>query len=251
MSDQPVISMTDLSFSYNGEPVLEEVNLRITPRDFVTILGPNGGGKTTLLKLMLGLLHPTSGTVRIFGRPPKEVRPRIGYMPQHAVLDPRFPARVMDIVLMGRLHTSRTFGPYRRRDKQAVQRVLEEVGIGGLSRRQFSELSSGQQQRALIARALVGEPDLLLLDEPTSNLDVVIEGSIHHLLCQLNTRASVVTVSHDVSFVSQCVKTVVCVNRRVWVHPTHELTGDLISEVYGGNVRMVHHGHHLAEGGAP
>ena len=250
MSDQPVISMTDLSFSYNGEPVLEDVNLRITPQDFVTILGPNGGGKTTLLKLMLGLLHPTSGTVRIFGRPPREVRPRIGYMPQHAALDSRFPARVMDVVLMGRLDTSPTFGPFRRRDKLAAERVLEEMGIGGLSRQQFSQLSGGQQQRALIARALVSEPDLLLLDEPTSNLDVVIEGEIHHLLCQLNTRISVVTVSHDVGFVTQCARTAVCVNRRVWVHPTRELTGELISEVYGGNVRMVHHGHHLAEGGA-
>jgi zinc transport system ATP-binding protein len=250
-TDEPIIRMTDVAFSYNGQPVLEDVNLAITPRDFVTILGPNGGGKTTLLKLMLGLLRPTRGKVRIFGREPWEVRGAIGYMPQHVQVDPSFPVRVLDVVLMGRLHRGRRWGPFGRDDRRAAVKALADVDMEPLARRSFAELSGGQRQRVLIARALVGDPQLLLFDEPTANLDVVIEGEIHHLLCQLNRQVAVVTVSHDVGFVTHCVKTVVCVNRRVWVHPTEELTGDLIAEVYGGHVRMVRHGNHeSAAGGA-
>lgn len=250
-TDEPIIRMTDVSFSYNGQPVLEDVNLAITPRDFVTVLGPNGGGKTTLLKLMLGLLRPTRGTVRMFGQEPQAARVRIGYMPQHAQVDPSFPARVLDVVLMGRLRKGRRWGPFGRDDRRAAMKALADVEMEPLARRPFAELSGGQRQRVLIARALVGEPELLLFDEPTANLDVVIEGEIHHLLCRLNRHIAVVTVSHDVGFVTHCVRTVVCVNRRVWVHPTEELTGDRIAEVYGGSLRMVRHGNHeSASGGA-
>ncbi|MBN2583697.1 MAG: ABC transporter ATP-binding protein [Planctomycetes bacterium] len=250
-ADEPIIQMKGVTFSYNGQPVLEDVNLAITPRDFVTVLGPNGGGKTTLLRLMLGLLRPSRGTVRIFGQDPEAARARIGYMPQHAYVDPRFPVRVLDVVLMGRLRKGRRWGPFGRNDKHAAAKALGEVELGNMARRPFAELSGGQRQRVLIARALVGDPELLLFDEPMANLDVVIEGEIHHLLCRLNRHVAVVTVSHDVGFVTHCVKTVVCVNRRVWVHPTQELTGDLIAEVYGGNLRMVRHGNHDGmDGGA-
>lgn len=243
VSPAAAISIKGLSFSYDRFDVLEDVNLEIDARDFVMFVGPNGGGKTTLLKIMLGLLPPTTGTVRVLGRSPAEARRGIGYMPQHAQMDPGFPALVKDVVLMGRIGRARGFGPYAAPDKKAALEVLEEVGLCELRNRPFSALSGGQRQRALIARALASEPDLLLLDEPTAHLDITSEGDLYELLRELNNRMTVVMASHDVGFVSEFVKTVVCVKRKVVVHPTSEITGEVIRELYGRDVRMVRHDH--------
>jgi len=244
MTHEPVIAIERMSFAYEpGRPVLADVDLVVHERDFVCLVGPNGGGKTTLIRLMLGLLRPTRGSIRVFGRSPQEARLRVGYMPQHAHLDPRFPVNVMDVVLMGRLGTGRRFGPYRSVDKAAAIEAMRRVGVDDLRGRSFSSLSGGQRQRVLIARALACGPDLLLLDEPTANLDPHVEGEFCGLLRELNRRLTIVLVSHDVGFVSEFVKTVVCVNRQVVTHPTSELSGRMISEVYGYDVRMVRHDH--------
>jgi zinc transport system ATP-binding protein len=194
-----------------------------------------------LLKLVLGLIQPSEGMVRVFGVAPEKVRPRVGYMPQHNTLDLQFPATVMDVALMGRLGTGKGFGSYSRKDKEIVLQALEQVGLAPLRNKSFAALSGGQRQRLLIARALACEPDLLLLDEPTANLDVVVEGEFYALLKELNERATVVLVSHDLGFVSQYVRNVVCVKRKVAVHPTTEVTGEIISNMYGSRVRMVRH----------
>jgi len=243
MSDRnpAAIVINGLSFSYDGHPVLEDVNLSIPQRDFVSVVGPNGGGKTTLLKLVVGLLRPSQGEVRVFGTPPEAARPRIGYMPQQSQLDPLFPATVMDVALMGRLGHGRLFGPYSRNDKQIVGGALEQVGLYDLRKKAFSSISGGQRQRLFIARALACEPDLLLLDEPTANLDMVMEGDLYELLHTLNQRLTVVMVSHDLGFVSKVVKSVVCVKRKVLMHPTCEITGEIINEIYGTPMRMVRH----------
>lgn len=240
---RPVIEVRNLAFAYNGQTVLEDVNLAIAQREFVSIVGPNGGGKTTLLKLLLGFLSPTDGTVRVFGGRPTQARRRIGYMPQRAHVDPTFPASVMDVVLMGRAAKGPSIGPYRRGDREAAERALAEVDLVDVRRRPFSDLSGGQRQRALIARALAAEPEMLLLDEPTSNLDVRMEGELYRLLKRLNERLTILVVSHDLGFVSEFVSTVVCVKRRVIVHPTSEITGEIIREIYGTDVRMVRHDH--------
>jgi len=245
---EPVIAIEGLSFAYNGSLVLEDVNLTVAARDFVSFVGPNGGGKTTLLKLILGLLAPTAGSVRVFGRSPTVARPRIGYMPQHAQVDPRFPASVTDVVLMGRVSKAANIGPYRRADREAVWEALRQVDLYAYRRRPFADLSGGQRQRALIARALAAEPDLLLLDEPTASLDVRMEEELYGLLKTLNERLTIILVSHDLGFVSKFVKSVVCVKRRVVVHPTSEITGEMIQEIYG-DVRMVRHDHRCAEDG--
>jgi zinc transport system ATP-binding protein len=245
---EPVIAVKNVSFAYNGSPVLEEVNLTVGERDFVSLVGPNGGGKTTLLKLFLGLLVPTSGRVRVFGTDPVVSRPRIGYMPQHANVDPRFPASVTDVTLMGRVSKGRNFGPYRQVDREAAWRALRQVDLYEFRNRPFADLSGGQRQRVLIARALAAEPELLLLDEPTASLDVRMEEELYGLLKELNARLTIVLVSHDLGFVSKFVKSVVCVKRRVVVHPTSEITGEMIQEIYG-DVRMVRHDHRCAEGG--
>lgn len=248
MEEHPVITMEGLTFAYDGSPVLEDVNLAIGARDFVSVVGPNGGGKTTLLKLVLGLLHPHKGRVRVFGLSPEQARPRIGYVPQSAKLDLQFPASVMDVVLMGRLGRGTLFGPYANRDKEAAVKALTDVGIDSLGSLSFSALSGGQRQRLLIARALACEPELLLLDEPTSNLDVAIEEELYELLRNLNERLTIVLVSHDLGFVSQFVKSVVCVKRRVLIHPTSEISGEMINTIYGAPMKMVRHDRGYAKG---
>jgi len=235
------VLIENLSFGYGSRHVLEDVSLEIERGDFACLVGPNGGGKTTLLKLILGLLKPDRGRVRVLGLPPEEARQKVGYMPQHANLDPLFPVTAMDVVLMGRLGRHRWFGSYRRTDRLAGEAALEEVGLAGSGRVPFAALSGGQRQRVLIARALVDDPELLLLDEPTANLDPQAEGELYALLQRLNRRMTIVLVSHDLGFVSQFVRRVICVNRRVFTHPTVELTGEMVQEIYDHGVRMVRH----------
>lgn len=240
-TESPAIFMEDVWFSYDGYPVLENVNLSISRGDFVSVVGPNGGGKTTLLKVILGLLRPSRGEVKVFGMPPEEARAHIGYMPQFVQLDPQFPATVLDVALMGRLGHGKAFGFYSKRDKEIALQALEQVGLGSLRRKPFASISGGQRQRLFIARALVCEPALLLLDEPTANLDVVMERDLYGLLQELNKRLTIVMVSHDLGFVSQVVKNVVCVNRKVMTHATSDITGEIIHEIYGSPMKMIRH----------
>jgi zinc transport system ATP-binding protein len=237
------VSVRELVFSYDGRnPVLENVNFDILEGEFAAIIGPNGGGKTTLLKLFLGLLEPQRGIIRVFGTRPAVARRRIGYMPQYPKMDTEFPVTVMDVVLMGRLGHGPGVGPFRGRDKKAGRAALEEVGCADLATRSLAQLSSGQRQRVLIARALACQPDLLLLDEPTSNLDPSVQDDVQDLLATLNRRMTIVVVSHDVAFVSKYVEKVVCVNRTVALHPTSEIKGDVFSTLYGATgVRLVDH----------
>lgn len=252
MASEPVISLRDVTFSYGGEPALENVNLSVDDREAVCVVGPNGGGKTTLVRLILGLLTPQRGEVRVFGLPPRRARLRIGYMPQHVQHDPQFPVTVTDIVLMGRLGQGalgRVFGWPGRADRRAAREALAQVDMADCGPHPFAALSGGQRQRVLIARALCCRPDLLLLDEPTSNVDSLVEARLLDLLRELNKRMTILMVSHDLGFVSGLVENVVCVNRRVVVHPTSQITGDAIRDIYGGEVRAVrhnefaHHGH--------
>jgi len=243
MDPSAVVDIRDVWFAYNHQPVLRDVNLRIEPNELVCVVGPNGGGKTTLLKLILGLLRPDRGRVVVLGRTPVDARPLVGYAPQHTSFDPRFPVSVMDVVLMGRLARTRRLGPHRREDRAAAAEALQEVGLADIRRRPLAELSGGQQQRVMIARALTSRPQLLLLDEPTAGLDVAVEVGLYELLSRLRRRLTVVMVSHDVGFVSQTVGKVVCVKGTVAVHPTGALTGERMRDLYGMDVRLVRHDH--------
>ena len=248
MSTDPVISFSNVSFAYDRLPVLRHVSFDVEDREAICIVGPNGGGKTTLAKLILGLIRPTAGRVRVFGRHPKESRLRIGYMPQHLRYDPSFPASVMDIVLSGRLGQSSLAGRlgwYTAADRRTAREALAEVGMETFAKRPLSALSGGQQQRVLIARALCCRPDILLLDEPTANLDTPTETRLFEILRRLNRRMTIIIISHDVGFVSNLVEKVVCVNRDVVVHPVKELDGRAIHDLYQGDVRMVLHSDRL------
>lgn len=238
-----VLELNDVTFAYNQQyPVLRDVNFHVHAGEFQAVVGPNGGGKTTLLKLIMGLLSPQRGTVQVLGTSPARARSQIGYMPQQPRLDPDFPALVSDLVKMGCLGT-------RRRGIQrdnAVQQVLEWVGLSGMETKKVSMLSGGQLKRALIARALVAEPRMLILDEPTANLDPKVEQEFFDLLSQLNQKGiTILVVSHDLSFVSPYVRRVVCVNQHVVVHPVGEMAPEVISHLYGQPMRPILH--HLTD----
>ncbi len=239
-SAAPAARLKDVTFSYGRHAVLSHVDLTITRGEFATVVGPNGGGKTTLIKLMLGLLSPDSGRIEVLGASPSSSRARVGYVPQHAHVDQSFPARVLDIVLMGLLG-ARAGIHYSVEDRDRAAAALASVRLADHAGNRLGELSGGQRQRALIARALVAEPELLLLDEPTAHLDVSMEHGLHDLLGQLRDRVTIVLVSHDMGFVSDYAARVICVKNTVAVHQTCELTSDVVRELYGREVRMVRH----------
>jgi zinc transport system ATP-binding protein len=238
------LAFNDVSFGYGeGPDVVERVDLEVGTHELIGLIGPNGGGKSTLLKLAAGLLKPRGGTVRVFGRPPHEARDEIGYVPQFALFPRDFPITVAQVVLLGRLGG----GPgirWSAADRAAADRAIEETELAALAHRPLSALSGGELQRVLIARALAAEPRLLLLDEPTSNLDQRAEEDMFALLAKLTDRMAVVLVSHDVGFVTGFVQRVACISRTLICHGTSELTGEVINELYGHPVRAVHHAHH-------
>ncbi len=236
-----VVEISHVDFGYEGTLVLEDITLSIRDGDFLGVVGPNGSGKTTLLKIILGLLHPVRGKVRIFGKTPEQGRHLIGYVPQRADLDTTFPISVMDVVLIGRLGQAPVLGRYRKNDRLAAEEAMEEAEIFELRNRRFGTLSGGQKQRVLMARALVGNPELLLLDEPTSSIDGRVEQDIYELLRKLNEKVTIILVSHDLGFISAYVTQVACVNRRLVCNPTEQITGDVIEACYSGPVHMLKH----------
>jgi len=235
------IEIKNLNFSYGPVSVLENANLSIGEREFISVVGPNGGGKTPLLKIILGLLDAQSGSVSLFGKAPAVGRKWIGYLPQYANLDAKFPVTALDVVLMGLLGKTRMLGFYTKADRTAAHDMLARVGLHKLHDRPLSALSGGQKQRVLIARALVSDPRLLLLDEPSSSLDDYVEQELYELLQELNRDLTIVVVSHDVAYVSRYVEKVVCVNRAVHTHPVAEIDENIIHEMYGEHVHAVRH----------
>jgi zinc transport system ATP-binding protein len=237
---KPAVLAEDICFGYEAEEVLHNVSFSVAPGDFLAIVGPNGGGKTTLLKLLLGLLRPRYGSVTVFGTPPDEARHRMGYVPQHIQFDPSFPVTVMDVVLMGRVERH-VLGPYRRADRAAARQALEQVDLQGMGGRPFSDLSGGQRQRVLIAQALASEPDILLLDEPTASVDSLVQHKVFELLKELNRELTILLVSHNLNVVTGYVSHVACVNRTANVHPVSELTASVVQAAYGGDMTILKH----------
>lgn len=231
-------------FGYGERPVLEDVCLRIMPRQLVCVIGPNGGGKTTLIRLLLGLLQPQRGQVRVMGGPAQAASRAIGYMPQHVRFDPLFPISAMEVALMGRLGRRgwrSRLGWYSRDDRKKARDALAAVGMIDQSDEPFASLSGGQRQRVLIARALCCEPELLVLDEPTANVDSMMESQLFATLRALNDRMAVVVVSHDLGFVSNLAERVICVNRRVVEHRSGPLDDEAVQAMYGSSMRVVDH----------
>ncbi len=240
---RPAIEIQSLFFAYGEVTVLEQIDLRVPEGEFLGIVGPNAGGKSTLLKLILGLIEPRRGTIRVLGRPPRKARKLMGYVPQYPAFSRDFPVTVEQVVLMGRLGAGRLAGGYSHHDREIARRVMGEAEVLDLARRPIGQLSGGQLQRVLVARALACEPRILLLDEPTANIDMRMESELFDLLKKLNERMTILVVSHDIAFISGYVQRVACINHTLVCHQTGEIDAQAIGELYGGEVKMVHHHH--------
>jgi len=243
------IELDKVSFSYGGPLVLQDVTLAVEHGEFLGVVGPNGSGKTTLLRLILGLLEPTSGEVRVLGSQPDEARQAVGYVPQFVSFERDFPISVKEMVLQGRLGRTRLLGRYSKADHAAADRAMEQAHVEQVHNQPIGDLSGGQVQRALVARALVTEPKILVLDEPTSNIDLQAEDNIFNLLEQLRVSMTIVVVSHDIGFMTQYVSRVACLNRTLVCHTTSEVTGQVVEELYGAPVHMIQHPHKISTSG--
>ena len=237
-----MIRFEQVSKTYpGGFRALEKVSFHLERGEMAFLTGHSGAGKSTLLKLLLGLLQPQAGHIQILGQPPQQSRQQLGYVPQHPNFSRDFPITVEQVVRLGQLGMPKQAKPQQR---QAINQALAEVEAGQLAQRQIGSLSGGQLQRVLLARALVSNPKILLLDEPTANIDQRLESDIFDLLKRLNARMAILVVSHDVGFVSTYVNRVACINRTLVCHQTDAIDGQVIQSLYGDQVRMVAHHHH-------
>ncbi len=220
---QIALKLQHLSFAYQDQRVLDNVTFQIDKGSFAGIIGPNGGGKTTLLKLIMGFYKPVEGTIEVFGQPPAASMQLIGYVPQTVRFDKQFPISVLEVVLMGRLSHLPWYGFYSNKDRKAAIEALERVAIADLQNRAFGTLSGGQAQRTLIARALVSSPALLLLDEPTASVDPQAQNEIYALLNTLRGQLTILMVTHDLNVAIKLVDQVICVQNHVFVLSPEEV----------------------------
>jgi len=242
MVESTVVELRDVWVRYDDVPVLEGINLTVARHDFLGIIGPNGGGKSTLLKVILGLISPDSGVVEVLGEAPERSRRAVGYVAQRSVFDRDFPASVWDVVLMGRHALRGLLRRYRGEDMAAAEQALERVGMLDARRKQIGRLSGGEQQRVFIARALVGEPQLLLLDEPLASVDPSMQTGLYELLGDLRHSLTVVMVSHDIGAISVHVDSIACLNRKLFHHGSRELTPAILEATYQCPVQLIAHG---------
>lgn len=226
------VEVEELFFAYNGTMVLEDVSLSIQEKEFVAIFGPNGGGKTTLLQLLMGFLKPIRGKIHLFGRPPKSLRQKIGWVPQNFHFDRDFPISVKEVVLGGRLKKgSWRFEP---QDHKVVEEALDRVGMKKALHTPFAALSGGQQQRVLIARSLSSSPSLLFLDEPTASVDLEAERKIYSLLEELKAQMTILMVTHDLNKAVKSVDRLFCVQKTVTQMPKEKVCEHFALGLYHG-----------------
>lgn len=221
-----IIKIKNLSFSYEKQKILENINLEVQEKDFLAIIGPNGGGKSTLLKLILGINPIQQGTVLTFGELPKKNLAKIGYVPQNTNVNTDFPIKVIEVVLMGHIGTKRPLFGYANEEKMCALGALAQVGMEKFANEKIGSLSGGQRQRVMIARALCAHPQILILDEPTASIDVQGQKQIYELLKTLNAYITIIVVSHDISVIMQYANTVVHINKTLSAHDISDLKSD-------------------------
>ena len=245
MSSSPVAELSGISLQRSGRRVLDGISVNLDAGDFVAMVGPNGAGKSTLLKVLLGLLEADAGEVSLFGQPPRIGRLRAGYVPQSGRFDTRFPVCVGELVAHGTLTGGWSLvPPWHQRtasQEERITRSLDACGIAHLSKRRIDSLSGGEVQRALIARALAVEPKLLILDEPTANIDPSGQEALFDLLAELNRSMTILVVSHDLGLTTRYARTVWCLNRSLCSHQAVDVSAETLAALYGYPVRVIDH----------
>lgn len=234
-----ILELVDVSYRYNHETVLEEVNLPVYEKDFIGVIGPNGGGKTTLIKLILGLIKPVQGKIHYYKEGTNAAH--IGYLPQNNYIDRKFPISVEDVVLSGLMSDKKSMLFYSGKYQKRVDEVLKQVHMEGIKYRPIGELSGGQMQKVLLARAIISSPALLILDEPDTFVDSQFEGELYELLKFLNEKMAIIIVSHDIGTISYYVKTIACVNKTFNYHKSNVITEKQLS-AYNCPIQLITHG---------
>ncbi len=213
-----IIEIKNLSFSYEKQKILENISLTVDEKDFLAIIGPNGGGKSTLLKLILGINSVQQGSIKTFGERPQKNLSKIGYVPQNTNVNTDFPIKVIEVVMMGHIGTKRPLFGYAKEEIMCAMGALAQVGMEKFAKKKIGDLSGGQRQRVMIARALCAHPQILILDEPTSSIDVDGQKQIYELLELLNKTITIIVVSHDISVILEFANKVVHINKRLTQH---------------------------------
>ncbi len=222
-----VIKAKNISYKYNQQAiVLSDINFSILQNDFVGIIGPNGGGKSTLLKIILGLLKPNTGSIEVLNTKATKARSHIGYVPQHSQIDLNYPISVLDVVLSGFLGSKKIGSKYSKEEKDLASKIINDFKLDKFKNRSIGHLSGGQRQRVMIARALVTKPKILILDEPTNNIDEEGGRDLYELLHDLNKTMTIITVSHDVDVISKYVNKIFCLNNKIVCHKASDITNE-------------------------
>ena len=237
-----IIQINGLSAGYDGKTVLHQVDLAVYEKDFLGIIGPNGGGKTTLIKCILGLHQPSQGSIRFYKNGQEIPDMNMGYLPQYNTIDKKFPISVYEVILSGLSKQKSIFRRYSKEQHEQVRQMIARMGLEGMEERSIGSLSGGQLQRALLGRALVSNPEVVILDEPNTYIDKRFEAKLYSLLEEINRERAIILVSHDIGTVLKNVKTIACVNETVHYHPHTEVPTEWLEEHFGCPIEMLGHG---------
>lgn len=240
--EDKLINIEHIFAGYNGKPVLRDISLTVFKGDFLGIIGPNGGGKTTLLKVILGLLHPFKGSVRFYREGAEVPSLRIGYLPQMNSIDRKFPISVREVVASGLASGKPRFRSFTKEQESRIDAVIRKMGVAEFASRPISDLSGGQLQRVLLGRSMVSQPEVLILDEPNSYVDKRFESNFYKLLAEVNRESAVILVSHDIGTVISLVKNIACVNETIHYHPGTDISAEWLEDKYACPIELIGHG---------
>lgn len=237
-----IIKIENLSAGYDRKTVLHDINLEISEKDFLGIIGPNGGGKTTLMKVILGLLKPSEGKITFYDNEMPVEQLEIGYLPQYNSIDKKFPISVYEVILSGLNRQKSLFSRFTKEHHERVKETISMMGLEGMENKPIGQLSGGQMQRALLGRAIVSNPKAIILDEPNTYIDKRFEARLYSLLEEINKQRAVILVSHDIGSVLQTVKSIACVNGTLDYHPQSEVSAEWIEEKLQCPIELLGHG---------
>lgn len=238
----PLITIQNLSAAYDGHRVLHDINLTVYEKDFLGIIGPNGGGKTTLIKCILGLLQPQSGSIQFSINGKSVNRIAMGYLPQYNLIDKKFPISVEEVILSGLSVEKSLIGRFTKAHHEKVRETVVRMGLDGLEKRAIGQLSGGQLQRTLLGRAIISDPQVVILDEPNTYIDKRFETALYKILDEINQQCAVIIVSHDIGTILQQVKSVACVNETIDYHPDTDITTEWMDKNFNCPIGLLGHG---------